>query len=111
MCRQNPTRRGRTKYRCAAGQADRISRRHHIGDIIIEENDIFGGGVNIAVRLEGIAEPAGVSISDDVYRQVRGKVGLAFEDMGAQSLRNIAEPMRVVTQGGPNEFHAESGTN
>jgi class 3 adenylate cyclase len=82
----------------------------HIGDIIVEENDIFGDGVNIAVRLEGIAEPGGVSISDDVYRQVRGKVGLAFEDMGAQSLRNIAEPMRVVTQGA-NEFHAEPGTN
>jgi adenylate cyclase len=67
----------------------------HVGDIIIEENDIFGDGVNIAVRLEGIAEPGGVSISDDVHRQVRGKVDLAFEDMGAQSLRNIAEPMRV----------------
>ncbi len=67
----------------------------HVGDIIIEENDIFGDGVNIAVRLEGIAEPGGVSISDDVHRQVRGKVDVAFEDMGAQSLRNIAEPMRV----------------
>jgi adenylate cyclase len=67
----------------------------HVGDIIIEENDIFGDGVNIAVRLEGIAQPGGVSISDDVHRQVRGKVDLAFEDMGAQSLRNIAEPMRV----------------
>ncbi len=67
----------------------------HVGDIIIEENDIFGDGVNIAVRLEGIAEPGGVSISDDVHRQVRGKVDLSFEDIGAQSLRNIAEPMRV----------------
>jgi adenylate cyclase len=67
----------------------------HVGDIIIEENDIFGDGVNIAVRLEGIAVPGGVSISDDVHRQVRGKVDLTFEDIGAQSLRNIAEPMRV----------------
>ena len=67
----------------------------HVGDIIIEDNDIFGDGVNIAVRLEGIAEPGGVSISDDVHRQVRGKVDIAFEDMGAQALRNIAEPMRV----------------
>src|SRR5712672_984035 len=67
----------------------------HVGDIIIEDNDIFGDGVNIAVRLEGIAEPGGVSISDDVHRQVRGKVDLAFQDMGAQALRNIAEPMRV----------------
>src|SRR5882757_924340 len=67
----------------------------HVGDIIIEDDDVFGDGVNIAVRLEGIAEPGGVSVSDDVHRQVRGKVDLAFEDMGAQSLRNIAEPMRV----------------
>jgi class 3 adenylate cyclase/pimeloyl-ACP methyl ester carboxylesterase len=67
----------------------------HVGDIIIEENDIFGDGVNIAVRLEGIAEPGGVSISDDVHRQVRGKVDFAFEDIGAQTLRNIAEPIRV----------------
>src|SRR6266446_3448316 len=67
----------------------------HVGDIIIEESDIFGDAVNIAVRLEGIAEPGGISVSDDVHRQVRGKVDLAFEDMGAQSLRNIAEPMRV----------------
>src|SRR4030095_1679041 len=67
----------------------------HVGDIIIEENDIFGDGVNIAVRLEGIAEPGGVSISDDVHRQIRGKVDITFEDLGSQSLKNIAEPMRV----------------
>ena len=67
----------------------------HVGDIIIEDNDIFGDGVNIAVRLEGIAEPGGVSISDDVHRQIRGKVEITFEDMGSRSLKNIAEPMRV----------------
>lgn len=67
----------------------------HVGDIIIEENDIFGDGVNIAVRLEGIAEPGGISISDDARRQIRGKVDVTFEDLGSQSLRNIAEPMRV----------------
>jgi TolB-like protein/class 3 adenylate cyclase len=67
----------------------------HVGDIIIEENDIFGDGVNIAVRLEGIAEPGGVCISDDTYRQIRGKVDIAFEDMGPQTLKNIAEPMRA----------------
>jgi adenylate cyclase len=67
----------------------------HVGDIIIEHDDIFGDGVNIAVRLEGIAEPGGVSISDDAHRQIRGKVEITFEDMGSQSLKNIAEPMRV----------------
>ena len=67
----------------------------HVGDIIIEENDIFGDGVNIAVRLEGIAEPGGISISDDARRQIRGKIDIAFEDLGPQSLKNIVEPMRV----------------
>ena len=67
----------------------------HVGDVIIEENDIFGDGVNIAVRLEGIAEPGGVSISDDAHRQIRGKIGIDYDDMGPQVLKNIAEPMRV----------------
>jgi class 3 adenylate cyclase len=67
----------------------------HVGDIIIEDNDIFGDGVNIAARLEGIAEPGGICISDDAHRQIRGKIDRTFENMGAQSLKNIAEPMRV----------------
>jgi adenylate cyclase len=67
----------------------------HVGDIIIDDSDIFGDGVNIAARLEGIAEPGGVCISDDAQRQVRGKVDFAFGDMGPQSLKNIAEPMRA----------------
>ena len=67
----------------------------HVGDIIIEESDIFGDGVNIAVRLEGIADPGGICISDDAHRQVRGKVEGTLEDMGSQSLKNIAEPMRA----------------
>src|ERR1019366_8454543 len=67
----------------------------HVGDIIIDDNDIFGDGVNIAARLEGIAEPGGVCISDDAQRQIRGKVDTGFDDMGSQSLKNIAEPMRA----------------
>ena len=67
----------------------------HLGDIIIADGDIFGDGVNIAVRLEGIAEPGGICISDDAHRQVRGKVESALEDMGTQTLKNIAEPMRA----------------
>src|SRR5712692_3384357 len=67
----------------------------HVGDIIVDENDIFEDGVNIAARLEGIAEPGGVCISDDAQRQIRGKVDIAFEDMGPQNLKNISEPMRA----------------
>src|SRR4051795_7616612 len=67
----------------------------HVGDIIIDENDIFGDGVNIAVRLEGIAEPGGICMSDDAQRQIRGKIDLSFEDMGPQALKNIAEPIRT----------------
>jgi adenylate cyclase len=78
-------------------QAKRIEFRIgiHVGDVIIEENDIFGDGVNIAVRLEGLAEPGGVSISDDAHRQVRGKIHIDYDDTGPQVLKNIAEPMRV----------------
>jgi len=80
-----------------AAQDNRIKFRIgiHVGDIIIDDNDIFGDGVNIAARLEGIAEPGGVCISDDAHRQIRGKVDILFEDMGSQTLKNIAEPMRV----------------
>ena len=67
----------------------------HLGDIIIDDDDIFGDGVNIAARLEGIAEPGGVCVSDDTHRQVRGKVDIAFDDIGEQSLKNISEPMRA----------------
>jgi TolB-like protein/class 3 adenylate cyclase len=67
----------------------------HVGDIIIDDNDIFGDGVNIAARLEGIAEPGGVCISDDAQRQIRGKVDIGFDDIGLQTLKNITEPMRA----------------
>jgi adenylate cyclase len=67
----------------------------HVGDIMFDDNDIFGDGVNIAARLEGIAEPGGVCMSDDAYRQVRGKVEIACDDLGLQNLKNIAEPLRA----------------
>ena len=67
----------------------------HVGDIIIDDNDIFGDGVNIAARLEGIAEPGGICMSDEAHRQVRGKVEIAWDDLGLQTLKNIAEPMRA----------------
>jgi TolB-like protein/class 3 adenylate cyclase len=67
----------------------------HVGDIMFDDNDIFGDGVNIAARLETIAEPGGVCISDDAYRQVRGKVEILCDDMGSQPLKNIAESIQV----------------
>jgi TolB-like protein/class 3 adenylate cyclase len=67
----------------------------NIGDVIVEAHDIFGDGVNIAARLEGIAEPGGIYISSSVYDQVRGKVGVEFVDLGEQSLKNIARPVRA----------------
>jgi adenylate cyclase len=67
----------------------------HVGDVIVDDDDIFGDGVNIAARLESIAAPGGVCISDDTYRQIRGKVDIACEDLGLQTLKNIVEPMRA----------------
>jgi adenylate cyclase len=67
----------------------------HVGDIIIEEGDIFGDGVNIAARLEGIANPGGICISDDVFRQVRGKIDVDFTDAGDQRLKNIERPVHA----------------
>ena len=67
----------------------------NVGDIIIEGEDILGDGVNIAARIEGIAEPGGISISEDTWRQVQGKVTANFINLGEQSLKNIARPVRV----------------
>src|SRR6516162_2381922 len=71
----------------------------HIGDVLIEGEDILGDGVNIAARLEGIAEPGGICTSEDAFRQVRGKVEVEFADLGEQSLKNIARPLRVYRVG------------
>jgi TolB-like protein/class 3 adenylate cyclase len=67
----------------------------NIGDVIVEPHDIFGDGVNIAARLESIAEPGGVCISSSTYDQVRGKVGIEFADLGEQNLKNIDRPVRA----------------
>jgi class 3 adenylate cyclase/TolB-like protein len=67
----------------------------NLGDVIIEEHDIFGDGVNIAARLEGLAEPGGICISRIVRDQIRDKLPYRFEDMGEQSVKNIARPVRV----------------
>src|SRR4051794_6696947 len=67
----------------------------NLGDILIEGDDILGDGVNVAARLEGIAEPGGICISSSAYDQVRGKVTVEFTDLGAQGLKNIDRPVRV----------------
>ncbi len=67
----------------------------NLGDVIVEGDDIYGDGVNIAARLEGLAEAGGICLSDDAYRQARGKVEVAFEDLGERHLKNVAEPLRV----------------
>jgi TolB-like protein len=67
----------------------------NIGDIIVEPHDIFGDGVNIAARLESIAEPGGICISSSAYDQVRGKVQVDFTDLGEQTLKNITRPIRA----------------
>jgi TolB-like protein/class 3 adenylate cyclase len=67
----------------------------HLGDILIDGEDILGDGVNLAARLEGIAEPGGICISEDAFRQVRGKIETEFGDGGEQALKNIARPVRV----------------
>ena len=68
----------------------------HVGDVVEEsDGDLMGDGVNIAARLEGIAEPGGICLSEDAYRQVRGKISQEFSDLGERQLKNIAQPVRV----------------
>ncbi len=87
----------RLRERDAGSEANPIQFRIgiNVGDIIIEGDDILGDGVNIAARIEAIAEPGGISISEDAWRQVQGKVAANFVDAGEQSLKNIARPVRV----------------
>jgi adenylate cyclase len=76
----------------------------NIGDIVLEDGDIFGDGVNAAIRLETLAEPGGICVSRTVYNHVRNKVGFAFEPMGEHKVKNIAEPItvyRVITEPRP----------
>jgi adenylate cyclase len=67
----------------------------NVGDIIIDEGDIYGDGVNIAARIEPLAEPGEICISDNAYQQIKGKLSLEVADMGEQQLKNIAQPVRV----------------
>ncbi|MGB6397557.1 MAG: adenylate/guanylate cyclase domain-containing protein [Bradyrhizobium sp.] len=71
----------------------------NLGDILIEGDDILGDGVNVAARLEGIAEPGGICVSSSAYEQVRGKVPVEFIDIGEQKLKNISRPIRAYAVG------------
>lgn len=105
---------------CAIAWQDRVARHEadgnastvlrfrigiNLGDVLVEDGDIHGDGVNIAARLEALAQPGGICLSNDVYRHVKGKIEARFEDIGEQNLKNVAEPIRVysvtVEQPGP----------
>jgi TolB-like protein len=86
----------------AAANRDLSDDRHlvlrigiHLGDVMVEGGDLYGDGVNIAARLESIAEPGTVYLSEDAYRQVRGKVKVSFDDLGSRTLKNISQPVRT----------------
>jgi adenylate cyclase len=101
--------------RCAAGLRDAVAQKNqtlpnerrvamrigiNLGDIIVEGGDIFGDGVNIAARIEALAEPGGIYVSEIVHGQVAGKIDFDFEDLGPQNLKNINRPIRVYRMGG-----------
>jgi adenylate cyclase len=74
-----------------------------LGDVIVEGGDLYGNGVNVASRMEGLAEPGGICISGNVHEHVRGVAGISFDDLGKQEVKNIAEPVhayRVNVNGG-----------
>ncbi|HZY53694.1 MAG TPA: adenylate/guanylate cyclase domain-containing protein [Reyranella sp.] len=72
----------------------------HVGDVVVQGDDLMGDGVNIAARIEGVAESGGIAISNAVYEQVRDKFDLAFEDRGEVALRNLTRPVRLFSVGG-----------
>jgi adenylate cyclase len=67
----------------------------NLGDVIVEGDDLYGDGVNIAARIEALAEPGGVFVSNTVYDHVRDRLHFVFEDLGGQQVKNIARPVRV----------------
>ena len=67
----------------------------NLGEVIVDRDDIYGDGVNVAARLESLADPGGVSVSGAVFEQVKGKLDVGFQDMGAQEVKNIAQPIHV----------------
>src|SRR5947208_6149561 len=98
--------RGMEKRNAEAPEDQRIVFRIgiNLGDVIVDEGDIFGDGVNVAARLETLAEPGDICVSGSVREQVHGNLDVAFEDIGEQQVKNIARPIRVyrvATAGAP----------
>jgi adenylate cyclase len=89
--------RGMAERNAASPEGERIEFRIgiNLGDVIIDEGDIFGDGVNIAARLEALAEPGGICLSAAAHEQVRDRLGIMLEDLGEQQVKNIARPVRV----------------
>jgi adenylate cyclase len=89
--------RGMIERNTATPEGERIEFRIgvNLGDVIVDDGDIFGDGVNIAARLEALAEPGGICLSASAHEQVRDKLDLAFEDIGEQRVKNIARPIRA----------------
>ena len=96
--------------RCAVEMQRAMSERHadvpadrridfrigiNVGDVVVEDGDIFGDGVNVAARLEALAEPGGICVSARVQEDIAGRLDLTVEDAGEQSLKNIARPVRM----------------
>src|SRR5580658_6562079 len=82
----------------------------NVGDVMVKDGDIFGDGVNIAARIEGLAEPGGICISRGVHDHVMRKLSYRFEDLGEKSVKNIAQPIRVfrlICEGGPATLDAQ----
>src|SRR5215813_13157345 len=71
----------------------------NVGDVVVEDGDIFGDGVNVAARLEALAEPGDICVSARVQEDALGRLDLAFEDLGEQALKNIARPVRAYRVG------------
>ena len=67
----------------------------NLGDVIVQDDDVFGDGVNVAARLEGLAKPGAIVVSGSVHEQVKGKMDIAFEDLGPQSVKNIGYPVHT----------------
>ena len=89
--------RGMSKRNVAIPPDRRIEFRMgiNVGDVVVDGDDIFGDGVNVAARLEGLSEPGGICVSGRVQEDAQGKIDIAFDDAGEQQLKNIARPVRV----------------